>query len=119
METVPSPNSGLDFCMGCWSEMGPGGVIKAIEYFGKRDKVFYVHFRDVKGTVPKFQECFLGEGNMDAVEAMLAFKRVGFTGFMIDDHVPRMVDDTDWGHRGRAYATGYMMALLNAANKMG
>src|SRR5262245_60947197 len=35
MEAVaPSPNHGLDFCMGCFSEMGPG-VIEAIEYFGK------------------------------------------------------------------------------------
>ena len=118
IEVVPSPNSGLDFCMGCWSEMGPG-VIDAIDHFGKKDKIFYVHFRDVKGTVPKFQECFIGEGNMDAVEAMLAFKKVGFSGFMIDDHVPHMVDDSDWGHRGRSYSTGYMLALLSAINKLG
>ncbi len=122
MELVPSPNSGLDFCMGCWSEMGDErstGVINAIRYFGERGKIFYVHFRDVQGTVPKFQECFIGEGNVDVVEAMLTLKRVGFTGFMIDDHVPHMIDDTDWGHRGRAYATGYMMGLLRAIEKLG
>ncbi|MBI2951975.1 mannonate dehydratase [bacterium] len=118
MEIAPSPNSGLDFCVGCWSEMGPG-VIEAIRFFGERGKIFYVHFRDVQGTVPRFQECFLGEGNVDVVEAMLVFKKVGFRGFMIDDHVPRMVDDTPWGHRGRALATGYMMALLEAVNKIG
>lgn len=118
MEIAPSPNSGLDFCMGCWSEMGPG-VIEAIRYFGERGKIFYVHFRDVQGTVPRFQECFLGEGNVDVVEAMLTFKKVGFKGFMIDDHVPHTVDDTPWGHRGRALATGYMMALLEAVNKLG
>lgn len=117
VEIAPSPNSGLDFCMGCWSEMGPG-VIEAIRFFGERGKIFYVHFRDVQGTVPRFQECFLGEGNVDVVEAMLTFKKVGFRGFMIDDHVPRMVDDTPWGHRGRALATGYMMALLEAVNKL-
>ncbi len=118
MEIALSPNSGLDFCVGCWSEMGPG-VIEAIRFFGERGKIFYVHFRDVQGTVPRFQECFLGEGNVDVVEAMLVFKKVGFRGFMIDDHVPRMVDDTPWGHRGRALATGYMMALLEAVNKLG
>ncbi len=118
MEIAPSPNSGLDFCMGCWSEMGPG-VMEAIRYFGGGEKIFYVHFRDVQGTVPKFQECFLGEGNVDVVEAMRTFKKVGFKGFMIDDHVPHMVDDTPWGHRGRALATGYMMALLEAVNKLG
>jgi len=117
MEIADSPNSGLDFCMGCWSEMGPG-VLEAINYFGTRHKIVYVHFRDVQGVVPKFQECFLGEGNVDVVEAMRAFKKSGFTGFMIDDHVPHMVDDTDWGHRGRALATGYMLALLDAMNKL-
>src|SRR4051812_1043742 len=62
MEVVaPSPNHGLDFCMGCFSEMGPG-VIEAIRYFGQRGKIFYVHLRDVQGCVPAFQECFLGEG---------------------------------------------------------
>jgi mannonate dehydratase len=113
MELVPSPNSGLDFCMGCWSEMGPG-VLEAIRYFGERKKIVYVHFRDVQGYVPRFQECFLGEGNVDVVAAMRMLREVGFTGFMIDDHVPHMVDDTPWGHRGRALSSGYMMGLLAA-----
>jgi mannonate dehydratase len=117
MEVVPSPNSGLDFCMGCWSEMGPG-VLEAIRYFGERGKIFYVHFRDVKGHVPAFQECFLGEGNVDVVAAMRTLKEIGFTGFIIDDHVPHMVDDSDWNHRGRAFQTGYIMALLETVNKL-
>lgn len=111
LEIGSSPNHGLDFCMGCWSEMGPG-VVDAIRYFGSRGKIFYVHFRDVQGTVPRFQECFLDEGNVDIVEAMRMLKEVGFDGFIIDDHVPAMIDDTPWRHRGRAFATGYIMGLL-------
>jgi len=120
-DIAPSPNHGLDFCMGCWSEMGAGagpGVIPAIRHFGQRGKIVYVHFRDVQGTVPRFQECFLGEGNVDIIAAMQALKEVGFTGFMLDDHVPHIVDDTEWGHRGRAYATGYIMALLAVIDKV-
>jgi len=120
MEIAPSPNHGLDFCMGCWSEMEPQtspGVVEAIRYFGATDKIFYVHFRDVQGTVPCFQECFLGEGNVDVVAAMQALHEVGFRGFFLDDHVPHVVDDTEWGHRGRAYATGYIMALVQAVNR--
>jgi mannonate dehydratase len=116
-DIAPSANHGLDFCMGCWSEMG--GAIEPMKYFAERGKIVYVHFRDVQGVIPKFQECFLGEGNTDVVEAMLTLRRAGFTGFMIDDHVPEMVDDTDWHHRGRALATGYMMGLLDAVNKLG
>jgi mannonate dehydratase len=118
VETFDSPQHGLDFCMGCWSEMGPG-AIEAIRYFGARGKIVYVHFRDVQGHVPVFQECFLGEGNLDVVAAMRALKEVGFSGFIIDDHVPQLIDDTGWGHRGRAHATGYIMGLVDAVGKLG
>lgn len=93
------------------------GVLDAIRYFGA-EKIFYVHFRDVQGTVPKFAESFVNEGNQDMFAVMRTLKDVGFTGFLICDHVPHMVDDTDWGHRGRAYAIGYMTALLEAVNKL-
>jgi mannonate dehydratase len=117
MEVGDSPNHGLDFCHGCWSEMGPG-VLDAIRYFGTRGKLVYIHFRDVQGTVPCFQECFIDEGNMDMFEVMKTLKEVGFTGFMLTDHVPHMVGDSGWGHRSRAYAIGYMKALLEVVNKL-
>ena len=124
LEAVPSPNHGLDFCMGCFSEMvyadrsNNDGVLDAIRYFGERGKIFYVHFRDVQGCVPKFQECFPGEGNVDVVAAIRTLHEVGFTGFIIDDHVPEMLDDSSWRHRGHAYATGYIMALVEAVKKL-
>lgn len=111
---------GLDLCLGCCSEM-PGGaanVTAMIEHFGPRGRIQYVHFRDVQGTVPAFQECFLGEGNWDPAEVMLLLKRNGFTGFLLDDHVPHMDDDTVWNHRGRAQAIGYMQGLLAMIDRM-
>ena len=93
-----------------WSEMGEN-VVDVVHRFGGA-KIFYVHFRDVQGVVPKFQECFVGEGNLDMVAVVRALKETGFSGFMIDDHVPIMSGDSDWGHRGRAHAIGYMQALL-------
>ena len=116
MEVGESPNHGLDFCHGCWSEMGPG-ALDAIRFFGP--KILYVHFRDVQGTVPNFQESFIDEGNNDMAEVMLTLKQSGFTGFLIPDHVPHMVEDTPWGHRGRAYAIGYMKALLDVVDRLG
>jgi len=116
-EIAPSPNHGLDFCMGSFSEGGPG-VLDTMRYFGERGKIFYFHFRDVQGHVPQFQECFLGEGNIDPVEAVRVLHEVGFTGFIIDDHVPRMIDDSDWNHRGHAHATGYILALVEAVQKL-
>jgi mannonate dehydratase len=113
MEIADSDAWGLDLCLGCWSEMGgEPTVMEAIDYFGPRGKIVYVHFRDVRGTVPNFAECFIGEGNFNAARVMHALKRVGFTGFLLDDHVPFMIDDTEYGHRGRAHAIGYMQGLI-------
>jgi mannonate dehydratase len=118
MEILPSPNLGLNFCMGSWSEMGPG-VIDSLRYFGELKKVFYVHFRDVKGHVPRFEECFLGEGNVNVVEAVRTLKSFGFDGCMENDHVPIMLDETPWAPLSRSHATGYMMGLVNAVGQLG
>ena len=112
--TPDSPAWGLDLCLGCCSEM-PGNkanVEDMIEFFGPKGRIFYVHFRDVQGEVPDFQECFIGEGNYDPAEVIRQLRKVGFDGFLLDDHVPHMDDDTSWNHRGRAHAIGYMQGLM-------
>ncbi len=117
MDTFDSPYHGLDFCHGCWSEMGPG-VLDAIRHFGAQGKIAYVHFRDVKGCMPVFQECFLGEGNMDMFEVLRTLKSVGFDGFLLADHVPHIVDDSPWGHRSWAHAIGYIQAMVEVVEKL-
>ncbi|WP_018182168.1 mannonate dehydratase [Kaistia granuli] len=108
---------GLDLCLGCCSEM-PGGkdaVREMIEFFAPKNRIFYIHFRDVQGTVPNFIECFIGEGNFDPGEVMALLIQNGFDGFLLDDHVPQMDGDTPWNHRGRAHAIGYMQGLIRMA----
>lgn len=120
IDRFDSPYHGLDFCMGCWSEMGGmESVLQGVQHFGARKRIIYVHFRDVQGQVPCFNECFIDEGNVDPLLVMKALHDVGFTGFLITDHVPRMIDDSHWGHRGRAYAIGYMKALIDVVLRMG
>jgi mannonate dehydratase len=116
-ERFPSPAWGLDFCLGTWSEMGPG-LAEKLRYFVQRGRVRYVHFRDVQGYAPEFQECFLGEGNYNPVEIMRLLVEEHFTGFAIDDHVPLLVGDEGWGERGRAFATGYLQGLLTAIEQL-
>lgn len=115
MARHPSPMHGLDFCHGCWSEMrGGAGILEAIEFFGRQGRIFYVHLRDVQGCADDFTECFIDEGNSDIAAVMRKLKEVGFHGFILDDHVPHLVNDSAWGHRGRAYATGYLRGILDA-----
>jgi mannonate dehydratase len=117
LEIGDSPNHGLDFCMGTWSEMGVERMMEGLNEFGERGKILFIHFRNIKGTVPKFRECFIDEGDVDLVAVLRCLKRMKFDGFLIDDHVPRMVNDSVWGHRSRAYATGYIAGLLRAVEE--
>ena len=114
IETVPSPSNVLEFCQGTVSEwcQTPEEVYEAIRYFASRDKIAYVHFRNVRGVVPKFEETFIDEGKVDMLEAVKAYKESDFDGVLIVDHTPGIIGDTRWGHRGRAYGIGYIKALL-------
>ncbi len=73
-------------------------------------------FRNVKGSVPRFRESFVNSGDVDMYRAMKLFKEVGYEGVFTDDHVPKLIDDTDWGHRSHAYAMGYIQALLDVVH---
>lgn len=117
VEAIPSPSNGLEFCQGTIAEMGPDRAIEAIRTFGGQKKIFYVHFRNVRGRFPKFDEVFIDEGDVDMFEAMRAYREVGFDGVMTPDHTPRVVGDTPFRHRGMACALGYMKALAQVVDK--
>jgi mannonate dehydratase len=110
-----SPAWALDLCLGTVSEMGgEPAVLEAIDTFGPSGDIAYLHMRDVQGTVPSFHECFLGEGNYDPATVIRRLHAMSFEGFLIDDHVPRMLDDSPYCHRGRAHAVGYLQGLVQA-----
>ena len=111
----------LDLCLGCCSEMpgGAGNVSEMIDFFAPRGTIAYIHFRDVQGSVPDFTECFIGDGNFDPADVIARLARHGFDGFLLDDHVPKMDGDSDWNHRGRAHAIGYMQGLIRMASHSG
>lgn len=114
-----SPAFGFDLCLGTVSEMegGATAVRDAIESLGPPGAICYVHFRQVKGTVPSFEECFLGEGNYSPAEVVDLLADNGFDGYLLDDHVPHIAGDSEWGHRARAHAIGYMQGLLAARRR--
>jgi mannonate dehydratase len=116
LQLADSPAVGLNLCLGTISASGgERAVLDAIERFGPSGRLACVHFRDVRGVVPVFEECFLGEGNYDPYRAMCALVGSGFAGYILDDHVPRLAGDTEYAHRGRAHAIGYLQALLERA----
>jgi mannonate dehydratase len=118
VEFYPSDSNAIEFCQGTMAEMDDDiDIYDKIRYFGSRNKILYVHFRNVSGTVPRFREEFINTGYVDMYRAMEIYYDVGFHGFFIDDHVPQTFQDTTWGHRGRAFANGYIQALIEAVTK--
>src|SRR6185437_5026733 len=93
-----SPYHGLNFCQGTVSEMlqRPGEeIFDVIRYFGSRNKIFNVHFRNIRGHRDNFLEVYPDEGDIDFVKAIQVYKEVGYDGALIPDHVPQAPNDSD------------------------
>ena len=121
IDLVPSPVNGLTFCQGCFCEMGVD-VPATVRHFGRQDKIFFAHFRNVTGTAVDFRETFHDEpGNVDMYQAMKAYYDAGFSGPMRPDHAPTMEgesnDNPSYGLRGRLLGVGYMRGLIEAIAK--
>ena len=108
-----SSSWGINLCLGCFSQLGgEKTVIRAIKEFGERKKIAMVHLRDVQGTGCDFQECLLGDGNYNPAKALWELNNIGYDGFIMDDHVLYIVNDTRWGHTARANANGYIRGMI-------
>ena len=113
-----SPSNGITFCQGNFAAMGNVDIPSAIRHFGRRGKLFFAHFRDVRGSVPVFEETFHDEGKTDMAAAMRAYRDIGFDGPMRPDHAPTMEgesnDNPGYMVRGKIFAIGYMKGLIAA-----
>ena len=119
IEIYPSDYNAIEFCQGTFSEMDEN-IYEMIEYFASRNKVLYVHFRNVSGPNPnKFNEEFINTGYVDMHKAMKIYKDAGYKGCFMDDHCPDIYGDKEFpgnlgGYRSRIFAQGYIQALLDS-----
>jgi len=117
LDLVPSPVNGIAVCQGNFTLMTDDlpGVIR---HFGEQKKIFFVHFRDVRGTVKKFEETFHDEGKTDMAACMRAYRDIGYEGVLRPDHVPTMEGDSNdrpsYSSIGRLFAIGYIVGLREA-----
>ena len=118
-----SPNNAIEFCQGTISEMtdsSDDNIYGFIDEMVRRDKVLYVHFRNVSAPDPNdFREEFINTGHVDMYRAMKTYYDAGYEGLFLDDHVPRTQGDTDRQHQSRSFAFGYIQAMIEAVEKQG
>lgn len=109
--------SGITFCQGNFTLM-TDDLPSLIRYFGGKQRIFFVHFRDVAGDRRHFVEVFQDEGPTDMLECMRAYYEVGFTGPLRPDHVPALEGETNesfgYASLGRLFALGYIRGLREA-----
>ena len=114
LDLVPSSSNQLEFCQGTLSEMtGESSVYKAIETYARQGKIAYVHFRNVRGHVPDYDETFVDEGDVDMVKALRLYGKYGYRGVVMPDHAPAMNCLAPW-HAGMAHALGWIGGVLKA-----
>lgn len=108
-----SPSVGLCLCVGSWMEGGDKlgkDSVGMIDYFGSRNRIYKIHFRNVYAPLPHFIESFVDDGYTDMYTIMAALKRNNFDGVIIPDHIPIM---SGGPNTGTAYTIGYMKGLQN------
>jgi mannonate dehydratase len=117
IDLVPSDVNGITLCQGNFALM-TNDIPGTIRHFGRQNKVFFVHFRDVRGTAQNFIETWHDEGQTDLVACMEAYKDVGFDGPLRPDHVPTVDGDSNenpgYSAYGRLYALGYIRGLCQS-----
>jgi mannonate dehydratase len=127
---VPSPSNGITFDCGVTREMGQDPV-EVCRYFGSRDCINHVHFRNVRVRKPyeKYTEVFLDEGQVDMFAVMQELVRQKYPRLIYPEH-PRALDaDRErpdfhpyypggGGYVGYAYNVGYARAMLQAAQSV-
>ncbi len=117
VDLVPSPSNGITLCQGNFTLMTDDlpGVIRK---FGQQKKIFFVHFRDVRGTPEKYEETFHDEGKTDMVACTRAYREIGYEGVCRPDHVPTMEGDSNdkpsYSTIGRLFAIGYIKGIEDA-----
>lgn len=117
-DLVPSEFNGFTLCQGTLATAGEN-ITQTIRTLGSEGKIFFVHFRDIRGKAEKFIETFHDNGQTDMFGAIQAYKEIGYDGPIRVDHVPTMEGEGNlepgYESVGRVYAIGYLKGLLEGA----
>jgi mannonate dehydratase len=115
---VDSPANGIELCLGTVQEMATGDLYEAVRDFARRKRIGYIHFRNVRGKVPRYHEAFVDDGDIDMLRVVRILHEEGYDGVLVPDHSPDMTCPSPW-HAGFAFTLGYMRALIKNIEAFG
>lgn len=127
IDIVPEPANGITFDCGVTRELGEDPVT-VCRYFGSRDRINHVHFRNVRVRKPyvDYTEVFPDEGQVDMFAVMKELVRQKYPRAIYPEH-PRLLDaDKELpgfnayypgggSYVGEVYNVAYTKAMLQAA----
>lgn len=119
ISVVDSKNLGVTFCQACYRLMGErlDHAIPALA-----DKIFFIHFRNVRGVKNDFSETWHDNGDIDMAEAIRLYRKYCTDGAkdipIRVDHVPTLLCESGnkdgYDTLGRLFAIGYLKGLLDS-----
>jgi len=98
------PSTGLD----------PSSISPRLPFW---DKLFLVTLENSLYLGPRPIKTRLDAGGVDMIALCWRLKQAGYSGFVRLGEQPHWKGDTLTGHRARAFATGYLRAVLQAIQK--
>jgi mannonate dehydratase len=123
---VDSPANGITFDCGVTRETGHDPV-EVCRYFGTRDRINHVHYRNPTITVPndKYVEGFIDTGDNDMLAVMRELIRVKYKRLIYPEHERALDYDRavgihnqypgGGGYTGMVFDIGYARAMFQAA----
>jgi len=119
LDLAPSPSHGIDLHTEAVALMPDVDLDAMIRQLVRRHKLLMLRLGNVQPHGDGFRECFLDEGIISMPGLLRTLREGGYTGPLRTAPPPTLVDDTDWGHQGRAHDIGYVKALWQVVEQLG
>jgi mannonate dehydratase len=110
----PSPSNAFTLCAGSLGEMGVDPSALAIKY---RDRIPFVHFRNIRGNLNGFMETWPDDGDLNLSYLIGTLLDLGLDAYIRPDHSPLLATEAagepGYGFEGHLFTLGYIRGLID------
>jgi mannonate dehydratase len=124
VKCIDSPSNTLAVCTGSLGAREDNDIPQIIRHFGERDKISFVHVRNIKriGNKRFFETSHMSkEGTLDMIEILKALYEVNFNGYLRPDHGRNIWNEKarpGYGLYDRALGVSYLYGIWETLNKI-